>query len=135
MTKKKEPHVPSEVAVKAAKILSKIYNGLHHCPVIKDFGEYAASRIHGASTYDLDELTQLVVAAHDECVRIEIQPLNMQGLLILFHQRKRMGRICVSHPELKQAVETIREKFRAGEKGWEDDLKYVSSHIIRGELR
>lgn len=41
------------------------------------------------ATYDADDLTRLVVGAHDAAIRVSIEPCNPQYLRIWFHPRGR----------------------------------------------
>ena len=66
-------------------------------------------RHHSLSTYDFDELTRLVILAHDECVRIEINALAPKIMAISMWQRnKRDGSMFERHPTIDGAIAKIR---------------------------
>lgn len=61
------------------------------------------------STYDFDVLTQLVLYAHHECVRIDIAPKAFRYLQISFHSRQsRDGNMAARHPTIEQALEHFK---------------------------
>lgn len=102
----------------AIKILSRAYRGGHHIPAkVHDKGLYACVDINSdLATYDGDLLTRLVVLAHDECVRLEIQPSGPGKVKLLFHPRKtRNGRLSQCHPTIEQAIISARKPFETEE--------------------
>lgn len=61
------------------------------------------------ATFDFAGLTRLVVGAHDKCIRIEIEPCNMQRIAItMFPRRGREGSLFERHPTIEDAIKTIR---------------------------
>ena len=63
----------------------------------------------GLSTFDFSGLTTLVIGAHEECIRVEIEPCNMQHLSIIMHPRQRDGEhIYQLHPSIEEAVKRHR---------------------------
>jgi len=62
------------------------------------------------ATYDFSVLTRLVIAAHDEAVRVEITPCNFRLLNVMMWTRCREGDFAARHPTIEQAVETFRGK-------------------------
>src|SRR6185503_20091932 len=62
------------------------------------------------STYDGDTLTRLVVASHDECVRLQVDPSGPRGLALRFHPRIRAGHLFQRHPTIEQAISAIRQE-------------------------
>jgi hypothetical protein len=62
----------------------------------------------GISTWDFDPMTRLVIAAHDECIRIDVEPVAHNYLRIYMHQRQREGGMSSRHPTIEQAVEAYR---------------------------
>lgn len=109
----------SIVLDKATRILSKVYGGDHHIPgKIKDKGHFVECNIWKTlSTYDNTELTRLVIAAHDECCRIAIQPGGPGYLKLLFSNRKRPegcgeDPIMDGHVTIEEAIEVYRERGR-----------------------
>lgn len=63
------------------------------------------------ATYDFSELTGLVILAHDQCVRVQIDALAPKLMGIAMHQRhKRDGQMHELHPTIEQAIERIRTR-------------------------
>lgn len=62
------------------------------------------------STYDNDHLTQLVVRAHDACVRVELAAPRSpaKSFHVIFSRRDRVGGLHERHPALEQAVTRVR---------------------------
>jgi len=64
------------------------------------------------STFDADGLTRLVVAAHDECVRVEIVGGGPRRVTVTFHVREgREGCYYQKHPTMEQALAEIRKHY------------------------
>lgn len=63
------------------------------------------------STYDFDYLTRLVIAAHEECVRVEIAPAGPSYLRLILHPRERDGGPMRSHPTIDEAVASFRKRY------------------------
>lgn len=78
-----------------------------------DNPHYIEIRVSGTlCTYDNSLLTQLVILAHDRCIRVEISPCNMQLLKIAFTARDdREGPIHRRHPHIEKTIEVIRGVF------------------------
>lgn len=99
---------------KAEHVLARAYRGIHHVRfwsrrhVAPDGRALSVSIYPGISTFDGDELTRLVVAAHEECCRIEIHPGGPGLLKLWLSERVRDGSIYDSHPTIEQAVEFYR---------------------------
>lgn len=62
----------------------------------------------GLSTFDGSKLTTLVIGAHEEAIRVEIEPLNFSHIAVCMWQRQREGGICKRHPTIEQAIESYR---------------------------
>jgi len=67
------------------------------------------------ATYDSDGLTALVIGAHDQAIRVEIDPRSFTHLAIIMHPRtreheKQWGR----HPSIEHAVARYRGNLHAG---------------------
>lgn len=57
------------------------------------------------ATFDADDLTRLVVGAHDHAIRVSIEPCNPRYLRLRFHPRHRdLGSIYGRHPRIDQAI-------------------------------
>ncbi|SDV49246.1 hypothetical protein [Chitinasiproducens palmae] len=58
------------------------------------------------STYDTDGLTALVLGAHEQAIRVEIDPVNFTHLAVTMHPRRRNAdRQYMRHPSIEQALE------------------------------
>lgn len=61
------------------------------------------------ATYDFDQLTRLVIGAHEECIRIEVEPHGFGYLRINMWPRKtRTGSMSERHPTIEDAVASYR---------------------------
>ncbi|HZS84188.1 MAG TPA: hypothetical protein VFA50_15035, partial [Stellaceae bacterium] len=58
--------------------------------------------------YDFDHLTRLVIAAHDRCVRLDIEPAARRYLWLILHPREREGGMSRRHPTIEQAIADFR---------------------------
>ena len=67
---------------------------------------YVAVKITGESfaTTDFDDLTRLVVGAHDAAIRVSIECRGMKTMQLLFHPRTREGSRSHSHPTIEAAL-------------------------------
>ena len=111
-----EPLAPLEDRVRA--VLATAFRGIHHVPgwrQRKPFGEgLTVTVIADLSTFDGDYLTRLVVAAHEECVRMTVDPGGPRRLCLRFWSRMREGRLYERHPTIEQAVASVRaERWRS----------------------
>jgi hypothetical protein len=89
----------------ASAFFAKFYRGEHHFPgKLKPFGEgWAMSHFGGMATYDGNELTRLVLLAHSECIRVEIDSGGPNRLRIAIWKRQREGRMAERHPTIQEA--------------------------------
>ncbi len=61
------------------------------------------------STWDFPSLTDLVIAAHEWSIRVLIQPVNMQRIALIMHQREREhSQIWGRHPSIEEAITRVR---------------------------
>ena len=91
----------------AEEFYSEFFYGLHHLPdEIKPFGYgwSVACRKPLAST-DYNDLTRLVLMAHDKCIRVEVVPKGMNRYLLTLSPRQRDGKLMTGHPTIDQAIE------------------------------
>ena len=107
------PLIPGEEA--CARVLARAYRGIHHVPYWrrrKPWGNGIAVSVQGRmATFDFDVLTRLVVAAHDECVRVEIVPGGPGLLKVCLHPRKdRVGPVWERHPTIEDAIVRARDQ-------------------------
>jgi len=63
----------------------------------------------GLATFDSSGLTTLVILAHDNAIRVEIEPCNPRYLTVWMHQRTREAdRIHLRHPTIEEAIARLR---------------------------
>lgn len=103
----------TEAEEAARRVLAHAYYGIHHVPYWDRrtaWGDGVAVSVPvSLSTYDYNTLTRLVVAAHDECVRVEILPGGRGLLKIGLTMRKREGDITEKHPTMEDAIVLARK--------------------------
>jgi hypothetical protein len=96
----------------ATAFFAEFYQGEHHIPKhqVFEFGRgWMVKHDRGdLATYDYNELTKLVLMAHDKCIRVGVSPLSKQTLQICIWKRQREGRMDERHPTLEQAIEKFR---------------------------
>ena len=102
----------SELGKRAALILSRLFGGMHHLARTqirkidwseKHFIKYTHSR--SMSTTDGDDLTHLVLLAHEYGIRVTIESCSFKYVNIIFHPRKnREGRFDERHPTIHQVI-------------------------------
>jgi hypothetical protein len=85
--------------------------GAHNVPFVKPCGNgIKVSVSAGLSTFDSDNLTRLVLLAHDRCVRIELAQGGPYRIGIKLHRRyTRKGGFFDRHPTIEQAIEAHRK--------------------------
>lgn len=98
----------------ATKFFSEFYYGEHHIPKhqVHEFGHgWMVKHDRGdLATFDYNELTRLVIMAHDYCYRASISPLSKSTVQIAIWKREREGSMSERHPTLEQAIEKLRPK-------------------------
>lgn len=101
---------------RALRVIDVAYGGQHHVWSLKwNDGRWTSNGCtflvgEMAATYDFAELTKLVVACHDECVRGEIRNGGPGRLRVILTPRERKSKhpdVC-AHPTLESHVEQIR---------------------------
>ena len=96
----------------ATKFFSQLYYGEHHFPAkLKECG-YGFSMQHtaGLATFDYNQLTRLVVMAHDQCIRVEVRAKTFRAVEICIWKRQgREGGMSERHPELEEHIASIRK--------------------------
>ena len=97
------------------QVLSDTFRGINHCGPIRkhyeggEFEMWETSKYGGMSSFDFDELTRLVISAHDNCVRVEVCQGPPRGVKIrLWPRFTREGSTTQRHPEIEEAVLKFR---------------------------
>jgi hypothetical protein len=88
--------------------------GAHHVPIVKPFGTGIKVSVYSCrlSTYDFDQLTRLVLLAHDRCVRVELANGGPSRTGVILHRRHaREGCISQQHPTIEKALARHRKRF------------------------
>lgn len=122
---------------RAENVLAATFRGLHHVPYLhraKWSEKHVRVTLHDSlATFDYDELTRLVVAAHDQCVRAEVVPLG-RHLGLFLHDRQRSGEVWARHPGLEEHVAWLRSHADAHWRRVHEDARaIVESTTTRGE--
>jgi len=105
------------------EILNIVFRGLHHVDqqllkktkwdddyvICLDFPNTSFA------TTDFNDLTQLVVLAHDACVRLSIGSAPSKKLRLLFHKRQSTGTYSQRQESLEIAAAMVRQQYRVGE--------------------
>lgn len=92
-------------------VLSYTFKGMHRVGNIKKTpGEHPMweTCCYSIATWDFDQLTRLVLAAHHYCVRVELENGGPRRVKIILHARKREGSIYERHPTIQQAIENFK---------------------------
>jgi hypothetical protein len=106
--------IPEEAAQRIWNVVARTFRGIHHCPGGWENREPWGDGISivafgGMSTYDFDYLTRLVVAAHDECVRVDVIGCAPSYMRIGLTARKnRDGEFYDRHDTIETAIEKAR---------------------------
>lgn len=108
-----EQKINSEVERRCYRVLDIAFRGIHHVDGWarrKSWGDgVALSTFQDLSTFDADILTRLVVAAHDECVRVSVAPSGPGMVKIILHPRTHgPGAFYERHDTMEQAMEKVR---------------------------
>ncbi len=110
----------SPLGEKVADLLGDVFYGIYHLDhraldrVNWDddvYVEYIMS-YKSLSTVDFDELTRLVVLAHDAALRLDIRSVAPKRMALLFHQRTREGDVCHRCPTMEDHIALIRNGYK-----------------------
>lgn len=95
---------------KAEAVLAAMYGGLHNVPgKIKELpGRIEVCVPVNLATYDFNNLTVLVVVAHEVCVRASLRSGPPRQIILMFHDRQREGGMSQRHPTIEDAIASIR---------------------------
>lgn len=105
---KREPLTYEE----AKDFFIEFYRGEHHFPnKIKDYGSgWSMNHNHDLATVDWNDLTRLVLMAHDRCYRVSVMQGAPRCVKIVVHKRHmREGSIEKKHPTIEAALEEWRK--------------------------
>lgn len=98
-------------------VLAFTFRGLHNAPRIHKHKvgtewEYWEVNTWGdLSTYDFDQLTRLVLVAHDNCVRASVQASGLRMVKIALYPRfTRTGSISEKCPEIDEHIAELRRR-------------------------
>jgi len=94
----------------AIAFFSEFYRGEHHFPAkVKPYGlGWSISHFGPLATFDGDDLTRLVILAHDRCIRAQVEQGGPNRLRIAIWKRAREGSTYERHPTIEQAIEAFR---------------------------
>lgn len=100
---------------RCCKMLIGVMRGWHHCGNVRQFGLHGVqTALFPMSTFDSNTLTRLVLAAHEECIRVEIRPGGPGRIMVcLCGRRQRDGQFHERHPTIETAVESFRKEWGA----------------------
>jgi hypothetical protein len=101
----------------AVAMLSRMYaTGIYNVGAVWEKTDWSAGRgvmfvVYaggGLSTFDFDKLTRAVLVAHDEAIRIDIEPHGRGYFKVWMHPRGREGGMSERHPTIEQAIAAFR---------------------------
>ncbi len=99
---------------KCYMLLCGVFYGSHHLDgEVKEYGTGICMTVFGGrlATFDYDYLTRLVIRAHDEMVRVELDAGGPQGVKLILHKRHtREGIMFERHPTIETAIKIHRLK-------------------------
>lgn len=115
--KKVAPHVLTAFDHNALWLLSRAFKtGIYNLTIRWDRAEWRGRDglsfvlyTGGLSTYDFDHLTRLVIGAHDECIRVCLEPKAPRYMRLSMSPRDRDGdNISTRHPTIEDAISSFR---------------------------
>lgn len=96
-----------------ADMLAEWVGGYHHLPKLREFGTGVCINFYGdLSTYDWNRLTQLVLLAHRDFIRIEVASSGPRMVKIIAHRRSPRvdgDRQHNRHPSLADLIDEIHK--------------------------
>lgn len=104
-----------------ANLLDNVFVGIYHLDDNKlrkvDWGDTYVVCVQlscqSLSNFDNNNLTKLVVLAHDYCLRLDISARTVRTLELMFHARQRQGDLMRRMPTMEQHLEIIRRYYPA----------------------
>jgi len=106
----------SPLGRKVADFLGQVARGIYHWDSWSlrhtDWANTYRIRVavpsHLLATWDFPHLAELVIGAHDLCLRMELEPAGPRRIALVFHQRRRQGSTTERHPTLEESIERTR---------------------------
>lgn len=106
----------SSLGRRSADLLGYVFRGIYHISAAAqkvDWSDQFNIKVvvlGGIATFDNSVLTRLVIAAHDACLRVEIEGVSSWGYLRLWisHRHGRAGEFWQVHPTIEDAIERER---------------------------
>lgn len=90
---------------RAEALLSRVYGGMHHVHGLKkERLRWQCLHSGGLGSFDFDHLTNLVLGAHEYCIRVYVDNGGPRQLKVVLHDRQREGDFSQRHPNLEEAV-------------------------------
>lgn len=100
------PWTPDQSYCLAA--MAEMVGGYHHLRTTRAWGDGIAMEWMGdLSTFDTDLLTNLVVIAHRDRIRVEIVPSSPRSVKIVMHRRAGAGHLFERHPGLSDLAAKV----------------------------
>lgn len=104
-----------------ANLLGRVFKGIYHLRTVSlekvDWSNdlwIEFTYTGDLSTVDFRNLTELVVFAHDEMIRVSLQGCGPGYLKMLFHQREsRTGSVSERYPTIEDHIAAIRQTEQA----------------------
>ena len=102
----------------ALDFFATLYRGKHHLPsAMRDEGNgcWSVSHYGDLASFDYDDLTRLVLLAHDRCVRVWVRAGQPRHVRIWIAARYRgTGSMTSDHPTIEDAILKFRERDDTG---------------------
>lgn len=109
----------SPLGITVADLLGYVFAGIYHMDtsmlIRVDWSNRDVIEVNhygGLATWDFNELTKLVVVAHDMMLRMEVRQSGPRRVGMAFWQRRtREGGIAERMPTIEQQIEAIRKGY------------------------
>ena len=87
-------------------VIDMVFGGRHHVDVKEESERHLRLNASGTfATFDFDELTRMVLAAHKYAIRVQVQQGGPGMMRVYLHPRLRKGAMNARHPDLFQLIE------------------------------
>ena len=93
------------------QLLCDLVGGEHHLPKVQTFGSGIKATLprQSLATFDFGDLTDLVILAHDRCIRAEVLPGGPGRIAVALWKRDgREGPMHRRHPTIEEAIKRVR---------------------------